>query len=118
MTEPRTVTIRTEDRGDVTIPEPGWCVGHEGQRPELFSDTLHQGPDVELAFRGYLVGTAGLVQSPYALEVTHLPEASVSLLGQTLDPAGLDEWAAVLVEHAARLRHLARELAALLGGDR
>ena len=114
--EPRTVTVHTSDFGPVTLPEPTWC---QGAHPDggYQADILHQGPDTELVYHGYPIGTASLVQSPYAEILGTGPGVSVSLIGQTLDPSGLDEFAAVLVEHAVALRHLARELAALLGGE-
>lgn len=113
--EPRTITLRTADHGDVTFTCPAWCVArHEphGYR----ADILHAGEDVALVFRGHDIGDASLVQSPYA----ELPGGglgvSVSLLGQTLDPVELYDFAATLDTHADQLRDLADQLDAILAG--
>lgn len=112
----RTVTLPTADHGDITLPEPAWCVGHESVPGDLRAEIFHQGPDVVLRFRGQFVSDAGLVQSPYAADPT--PSISVSMLGRTLDPRGVYELAAELDRHADALRDLADQLSALLGGDR
>lgn len=117
--EPRTITLPTEDHGDVTLDEPAWCVGHESAPGDLRADILHQGPDVALVFRGHDIGDASLVEAPFA----ELPGGglgvSVSLLGRTLDPVQVYDLAATLDAHADRLRDLADQLHALLaGGDR
>jgi hypothetical protein len=115
-TEPRTITLPTADYGDVTLPEPAWCVGHESVPGDMRADILHQGPDVELVFRGHVIDTAGLVESPFA----ELPGGglgvSVGLLGKTLDPVALYDFAAALDAHADQLRGLADQLDTLLGG--
>lgn len=116
-TEPRTVTLPTADHGDVTVPEPAWCTGHVSMPGDLRADILHQGPDVVLAFHGHHIGEAGLVQSPFAERLSRKPGVSVSLLSKTLDPVGLYDLAAVLDAHADRLRDLADQLTAILGGE-
>ncbi|MGW4022848.1 DUF6907 domain-containing protein [Streptomyces sp. NPDC005009] len=116
MSEPRTVTLPTLDHGLVTIPEPSWCAGHTGDHPELLSDTGHAGPDVSLTFRGQRIADACLTQSPFAEATTRAPQISVSLIGKSLDPAGVYELAATLDGYADRLRTLADELAAILAG--
>lgn len=116
MSEPRTVTLQTLDRGEITIPEPAWCIGHQDRQPEDYVDTLHLGPDVELRFHGHLIGTAGLVQSPLGETLTREVGVSVSLLSQTLDPVALYSLAATLDAHADELRSLADQLDTLLGG--
>lgn len=48
MTGERTVTVHTADHGDVTLPEPFWCLGvhpAEGYR----EDIEHQGEAIRLA---------------------------------------------------------------------
>ncbi|MFF7754345.1 DUF6907 domain-containing protein [Streptomyces sp. NPDC007971] len=115
-TEPRTVTLPTADHGNVTLTEPSWCTGHVSLPGDLRADILHQGPDTVLAFHGYRIGEAGLVQSPFAESLSRQPGVSVSLLGQTLDPRGLYELAADLDAFADQLRDLADQLTALLAG--
>ncbi len=112
----RTVTLPTADHGPVTLPEPSWCTGHESVPGDLRVDILHQGPDVELTFHGHVIATASLIQSPFAERFSRNVGVSLSLLGETCDPAGVDEFAAALVAHATDLRHLARQLAVILGG--
>ena len=122
MSEPRTITLHTADHGEITIPEPAWCIGHPNHRPDdQRADILHQGPDVALVFRGHDIGDAALVQSPFStLEIPELcsstPGVSVSLISRTLDPVGLYDFAATLDGYADRLRDLADQLHALLGG--
>lgn len=116
-----TVTLHAEDYGDVTVPEPAWCVGHESTPGDLRADILHQGPDVALVFRGQHIGDASLVQSPFSTaEIPELcsstPGVSVSLLGRTLDPVQLYDFAATLDTYADQLRDLADQLHTLLGG--
>ena len=45
----RTVTLQTVDRGTVTVPEPGWCRGHEGELPQFFADITHTARTVRAA---------------------------------------------------------------------
>lgn len=106
----RTVTLPTADHGDVTLPEPSWCVGHESMPGDLRADILHQGPEIVLRFHGRIIGDAGLVQSPFAELTSREPGVSVSLLGQTLDPVGLYGLAATLDGYADQLRGLADQL--------
>ncbi|MFC4466681.1 DUF6907 domain-containing protein [Streptomyces xiangluensis] len=119
--EPRTVVVSTLDHGDITVRCPAWCIGAHpdgGYR----ADILHQGPDVSLAFHGRHITDAGLVQSPFAGASSpglggRTTGVSISILGKTLDPVGLYGLAAAIDGYADRLRDLADELAALLGGD-
>ena len=118
-TESRTVTVPTADHGDVTLPEPCWCVGHADDLPDHRGDILHRGPDVTLRFRGHHITDACIVQSPFTtIDIPELssrtPGVSISAIGRTLDPAGLYELAAAFDGYADRLRALADELAALL----
>lgn len=121
-TAPGTVTLQTADRGQVTIPEPDWCQGHAHHDPEtLFVDILHSGPDVTLDFRHAVLLMAGLVQSPHGTsEVEGIggptPGVSVYPLGETLQPVDLYVLAAALDTYADKLRGLADQLTAILGG--
>ncbi|MEU8528500.1 hypothetical protein AB0C77_23375 [Streptomyces sp. NPDC048629] len=111
----RKVTVWTGDHGDVTIPEPAWCLAKhedEGYR----QDIEHRGADVPAVIQTPCHGAvstlvASLVQRPFSLQDTR---TLVSLdLGDDwheLAAPDLDAAAAVLVEHAAKLRCLARDL--------
>ncbi|WUR84492.1 hypothetical protein OG967_39835 [Streptomyces phaeochromogenes] len=118
----RTVTLPTRDHGDVTLDEPTWCAGHADHRPDNYrADILHQGPDVTLTFRGHHVADAALAQSPFAGDSSpglggRTPGVSVSLIGRTLDPAGLYNLAASLDGYADQLRDMADQLSTILGG--
>ncbi|MGW7196009.1 DUF6907 domain-containing protein [Streptomyces chryseus] len=113
MSADRTVTVLTNDHGPLTIPEPAWCVGHDGQPPEDRADTLHTGPDRTALFRGVEIASACLTLSPFSELTPRRTGVSVSCghLAQTLSPSGLDELAAVMVAYAGTLRGLARQLA-------
>lgn len=122
MTVSPTVTLHTLDAGRVTLPEPSWCTGHDGQQPEYRADLNHTGPEHQLAFGDVPLWEAMLSQHPCGRgpRQTGLYVAQLGY-ARTLDPAGLDALAAALVEHAGALRHLARDLAVLLaagGGAR
>ncbi len=123
MSEPRTVTLATADHGDVTIPCPSWCAGHQLHDPEsLRVDLVHAGPAVDLVHLGSTLLSAELVQSPFAESNTPLlggrtPGVSVWPLGKTLDPTQLYALAADLDTYADQLRALADQLGAVLGGE-
>ncbi|MGW3931571.1 DUF6907 domain-containing protein [Streptomyces microflavus] len=119
MNAPRTVTVRTLDQGDVTIPEPAWCAGHEDKPPQLLSDTGHIGSPHRAEFDGEELAFAALVQDPFVLHSDRSIGALVEMGGLTrsLSPAELDEVAARLVDYAGTLRRLARQLSALKAGE-
>ena len=71
-TEPRTVTLATADHGNVTLPEPSWCVGHADHRPDTFRvDLAHAGPVHRLTHNGALLWTVLLGQAPCASRPEH-----------------------------------------------
>jgi hypothetical protein len=115
-TTPRTITIRTDDHGPVTVTCPTWCTAQHEQGGYR-ADILHAGPDVALVFCGHDIGDASLAESPYA----ELPGGglgvSVSLLGQTLNPVQLYDFAATLDTYADRLRDLADQLHTLISSE-
>ncbi|MEV2228408.1 hypothetical protein AB0H69_07485 [Streptomyces phaeochromogenes] len=119
MTEPRTVTLLTLDAGEVTLPEPSWCAGHENHAPVHRVDLTHYGHEQHLNFDGETLWTVLLGQSPFAT-IPRYRALGLYIeqggLAATLDPAALDQLAAALVEHAVILRTRARELSVLLGG--
>ncbi|MFI9236932.1 DUF6907 domain-containing protein [Streptomyces sp. NPDC053079] len=111
----RTVTVRTFDAGMVTMPEPAWCLGRHADGYHR-ADIAHQGADTPITFRGFELLAAGLVAYPFSELRGPGPEVVVDMGGDwlPLDPAGLEALACALVDHAAELRSLARQLAALL----
>jgi hypothetical protein len=38
-----TVTLRTLDRGEVTVTEPAWCIGHDNDHVGHYADITHTG---------------------------------------------------------------------------
>jgi hypothetical protein len=117
-TEPRTITLPTEDHGDVTLDEPSWCAGHADHRPDTYRvDLDHKGVEHRLHHLGELLWTAFLGQAPYASRPEHrgigvyVEQGSYA---RTLDPAGLYDLAATLETHADQLRELADQLTRIL----
>lgn len=117
-TEPRTVTLPTEDHGNVTLPEPTWCAGHPNPQPQYRTDLTHYGPEHRLTFNGSELFRLMLAQSPLAEQTSRDVCAYVEQTGYTgsLDPAGLYDLAAALDSAADQLRVLADQLAAVLAG--
>ncbi|WP_369222454.1 hypothetical protein AB5J52_14050 [Streptomyces sp. R39] len=119
MTESRTVTLATVDHGDVTLPEPAWCIGHEDHVPQYRADLTHSGGRVYLERDGRHVGEAVVAQAPCAVRSTREIEGSVVLSYEPpggMGPAAVRALADDLEVHAVRLRAFADELAALRGG--
>lgn len=64
-----TVTLDTVDRGEVTVDEPAWCTGHDGETVGHFTDITHNGPEI----------TAPVVTAKYGpsqiltMRVSHAP---------------------------------------------
>lgn len=116
MTSSRTVTVRTSDQGDVTVPEPAWCRGHDDQPVEALVDLTHRGPEQHLGTDDYPVGIAQFTLHPYGT-CTPLPGLYIEPAGDagTLTPAEADLYAAALVEAAAQVRKLARWLTVVRG---
>ncbi|MCX4908044.1 hypothetical protein [Streptomyces sp. NBC_00878] len=117
MSAPRTATVRTTDHGDVTVTCPAWCLGAHDQ-DGYRADIAHDGPEHPFTYRGETVGSVLITQAPYAETTTRLAHGHVDLVigGTSLDPAGLDELAAALVDYAVAVRRAARELAVILAG--
>lgn len=114
--EPRrgegTVTLLTEDRGEVTVPEPEWCVGHEGDSVGHYSDLGHTGPPVVLEFDGRRLLAARLSWGPSS--EPH-PVVDVDELPAGLDPQETRELAARTGLYAGELYRLANEADRLRG---
>ncbi|MGW1399304.1 DUF6907 domain-containing protein [Streptomyces sp. NPDC002405] len=112
-----TVTLQTLDHGEVTIPEPAWCRGHDGELVGSLSDVSHEGPElvasVDTRAGGEVVLLrANLTHAPY-LEIEPEPQPVVyveALEGSTVDAEELRMVAARLAVYAGSLRDLARQL--------
>lgn len=119
-TEPRTITLPTQDHGDVTLVEPAWCRGHADHRPDAYlCDITHYSAETVLSFQGAELFRVMVTQSPHATHAEHRAvTAFVEEQGFTggLDPVGLYDLAATLDAHADRFREYADRLAAIIGG--
>lgn len=110
-----TVTVETVDHGPVQLAEPSWCVAAHVD-VKYRADIEHQGADVPAFIDTPCHGqvptlTASFVQRPFS-ERDRRPLVALDLGDDWHEMAApdLDAAAAVLVEHAATLRRLAREL--------
>ncbi|MFJ9217866.1 DUF6907 domain-containing protein [Streptomyces sp. NPDC102383] len=120
----RTVTLTTLDHGEITLPEPSWCAGHEDV-PQYRTDVAHEGREQPLYLPTpdgpAVLLTVALEQRPYtATALGTSPFVNVGFSGDwhPTGPAGLDAMASALVDQAAVLRAFARQLSAALGGER
>jgi len=114
-----TVTLATVDHGDVTVPEPAWCAGHDDHQPDSYRvDLDHKGPEHHLRHGGEVLWAVLFAQSLYADSEGRAPGLYVEQAGyaRTLDPAGVYVLAASMDAHADRLRDLADQLTAILAG--
>ncbi|MGW3024813.1 DUF6907 domain-containing protein [Streptomyces sp. NPDC001221] len=117
-TEPLTAIVDVIVTTSLEIDEPGWCVGHRGDRAQYKADITHFGPEHVIAANGYAVLRAMLSQSPYG---EHSPR-NISLYVEESDLSGsytpdeVEQLADALADSAEQLRALGRELAAILAG--
>ncbi|MEV5353266.1 hypothetical protein [Streptomyces sp. NPDC052693] len=110
------VTLQTVDRGEVTVPEPAWCVGHEGDPVSHFTDITHTGRTVALRFDGNRLMAARLSWAPFAQQQPEPhPLVRVDDLPLGLDPQETRELAARAGLYAGELYRLANEADRLRG---
>lgn len=115
-----TVTLTTTDRGEVTIPEPTWCKGHQGELVGRLSEVSHDGPEilavVETADAGEVpLMRANLTHAPF-LEIQPEPHPVVyveALEAASFDAEGLRQVAATGRAYLGQLEALAVQLDAL-----
>lgn len=67
-----TVTLQTLDQGEVTVPEPAWCVGHDNEIVGHLADLTHNGP---AATAGAVTARYGRIPVLDAVHITHAPHA-------------------------------------------
>ncbi|MGW5335039.1 DUF6907 domain-containing protein [Streptomyces bauhiniae] len=119
--ETRTVILSTVDHGEVTLPEPDWCEGHDGHEPQHLADLTHASPDVILGPAGLPVGYAEIYQGPCAEVDSREVRASAQLDFETsaggLSPTDLYDLAAAMDTAADQLRDLADRLTRIREGD-
>lgn len=117
---PRTVTVPVLVTKSLEIEEPDWCAGRHDGHPEYKVDLAHYGPEHHIGAGDFDLLRAMLAQTPYADRATTdvvLYVEQQDLTG-SYTPDEVEELADALVEAAARLRALGRELATILArGD-
>ncbi|MFE2132256.1 DUF6907 domain-containing protein [Streptomyces sp. NPDC059466] len=117
-----TVTLKTLDHGEVVLPEPAWCTGHDADTVGTLDEVTHNGRHV----RAGSIGSHGYVDFLDAF-VTHAPYlvqrpephplVSVNLdLNTDADPDGVARIAHGLRAAALRLERLAAEARHLRNG--
>lgn len=117
----RMVTVRLVDGGEVTVPEPAWCVGH-GEAAASLVDLVHDGPEIGLEVRTrrgeVRVLQAAIAAYPHASDPARRGPVGTVLLGDQwyeMGPADLTGLAEGLTGYASRLRAMAGELRQLTG---
>lgn len=70
-----TVTLDTVDRGEVTVPEPAWCIGHAWQPHPYRADITHNSITVKAAATTDRHGRIPLLQA-YISHAPHLADQS------------------------------------------
>ncbi|MGW1617750.1 DUF6907 domain-containing protein [Streptomyces sp. NPDC002172] len=121
-TEPRTVQISILTVRTLEIDEPDWCAGHpavhsDEARAHFKPDVTHYGPEhVIEAPNGEALFKVMLAQSPYSELASTTVELYVEVGDFTggCDQEDIEELADALVDGAARLRALGRQLAGIL----
>ncbi|MFI6488273.1 DUF6907 domain-containing protein [Streptomyces sp. NPDC050564] len=119
----RTVSIVTVDQGEVTIPEPAWCVGHHWQPRPYLADVTHNSVRVKAgamtAEHGWVsILVARISHAPYALVIPQpYPVVSVEVdMVAELAAEDVPKVAQGLRVAAMRLEKVAAEALRLRGG--
>lgn len=120
---PRTVTIATVDHGDVTVPEPDWCTGHDWQPSPYRADITHNGPVIVAKVETECHGEIEFLQThlswaPFGeIEPQPYPVVAIEVGdGHDFDPDGVRRVAKALLGHVGRLHRFADELEELRDG--
>lgn len=121
MTAPRTAAVPLEGGGQLVIPCPPWCEGHDG--PAMHpSDVAHSSPEALVTVtvadgREVELLALALEYAPFSTASTREPYATVHVGGDyhRFDVAGLYALAEQIAERApTALRALADRLAQVL----
>jgi hypothetical protein len=116
------VTLQTLDHGEVTVPEPAWCIGHDDEYVSYLADLTHSSahttaPIVTAKYGPSTIMTAYISHAPHA-QVQPEPNPLLSFLLDAhgdLDPADGHNLARALRIAATRIERLATDLAHLRG---
>jgi hypothetical protein len=105
-----TVTLQTLDHGEITIGEPRWCTGHDGEQIVQRVDVTHVGTATVGEYAGVEFLPARISWGPFAeLRPEPYPLADVDEF-PGMDPDELRELASETGLHAGRLYSKANEL--------
>ena len=116
-TEPHTITVSVFVHKPLEISEPDWCAGSHGDLAQYKVDISHDGPEHVITSGGREMFRAALTQAPFSnVDRTIGLHIEVADLTGTRPPAEVEQLADALIDAAAQLRALGRELAELLGG--
>lgn len=121
-----TVTLQTTDRGEITITEPAWCAGHEGDLVGTLAEISHDGHAITSTVDTPLQGPetfmqAQITHAPY-LEQQPEPHPLVyveAMAAASFDGPALRTATAKLRDFLTRVDHLAHQIDELTeGGER
>ncbi|MFI9174871.1 DUF6907 domain-containing protein [Streptomyces lincolnensis] len=105
-----TMELDTLDHGRVTVGEPVWCLGHDGELVGHRADIVHSGAPVAAEFEDVGFLKASISWAPYGeAQPEPFPVADVEEF-PPLGPGQLRELAAEVGLHAGRLYSKANEL--------
>jgi hypothetical protein len=117
-----TVTLQTLDQGEVTVPEPAWCLGHDDEDVSYLADLTHHSvrttaPLVTAKHGLSQIMTAYISHAPHAQQRPE-PKPLLSFLLDAhgdLDPADGHNLARALRIAAVRIERMAADLGHLRG---
>ncbi|WP_406127527.1 DUF6907 domain-containing protein [Streptomyces sp. NBC_00989] len=105
-----TVTVETDDHGEIVTDEPSWCLGHDGEPIGYRADITHKGPWEAAEFAGVEFLPAGISWAPFSeLHPEPYPVADVWEF-PPMEPDQLRELAALVGSQAGRLYRLANQV--------
>lgn len=105
-----TVTVETNDHGEIVIDEPAWCLGHDDEPIGYRADVTHKGPWEAAEFMGVEFFPAGISWAPFSeLHPEPYPVADIWEF-PPMEPDQLRELAALVGTQAGRLYRLANQV--------
>lgn len=118
-----TVTLSTLDRGEVTVGEPDWCAGHDGEPVGTWAEISHDGPQITSVVESEDLGPVPLLRA----NLTHAPHLELQpephpvayvegLEAASFDADGLRALVAGGRAYLDRIEAMASELDALTEG--
>jgi hypothetical protein len=111
-----TVTLQTLDRGEITIPEPAWCTGHDGEPVGHLADITHDSHNTTVTARTEQYGTVDILDA----RISHAPHAEHQAEPHPVVSARIDVDLDLTVEDTkpiARALHVAGLRLARLAAD-